>query len=102
MTPEFKEGSGVHVDFTSKTVVLIGEDVIDYVTGLVEGPLDEDTVEALAHGLVKVQYPDLFKEGERGWSLGAEEENIKYLLSKLDTALGPVEFYSDGGIHGAV
>ncbi|MNE20027.1 hypothetical protein D3C80_1131290 [compost metagenome] len=102
MIQEFKEGSGIHVDFTSKTVVLIGRDMIDYVTGLVDVPLDEDVVEGIAHGLVKVQYPDLFKEGERGWSLGAEEEDIKYLLSKLDPSLGPVEFHSDGGVHGSV
>ena len=102
MMPEFKEGSGIHVDFTSKTVVLVGQDMIDYVTGLVDVPLDEAVVEAVARGLVKSQYPDLFKEEDAGWSLGAEEADIKYLLSKLDTSLGPVEFQSDGGVHGSV
>lgn len=105
MMPAFKDGSGIHVDFTSKTVVLIGIDMIDYVTGLVDGPIDVDLTQAIAFNVAKNRYPDMFAADDEGvgWSLGAEEHEIHYLLSKLGPGLGPVEFKSDGGLqHGAV
>lgn len=111
-TPEASEEGAVYVDFVSKTVVLLGRDMIDRIIGLVDGisdlaeectgsNIDQAVIEGLARGIAKTMYPDKFNDDEFGWSLGAQEEDIDYLMSKLPADLGPVQF-TVGEANGAV
>lgn len=101
-----KEGSGVYVDFTSRTVTLIGADTIDliFTDALGDKEVDAEDITTIALALVKQYHPEYVDDGiGRPWSLGTLEEDIDYLMTKMPSTFESVQFKSDGGRpHGAV
>lgn len=102
---KLKESSGINIDFTSRTVVLIGDDMIDviFTDALGDREVDESVVTAVALAIVGQHHPDYIDDGVGlPWSLGSMPEDSDYLLTKMPSTFKRVEFKSDGGVHGTV
>lgn len=103
---ELKESSGINIDYTSRTVTLIGDDTIDLIFTDVLGDkrLGADDVTDVALTIVKVYNPGYVDDGVgMPWSLGSMPEDIDYLMTKMPDSFEYVQIVSDGGDqHGPV
>lgn len=97
-----KESSGINIDITSRTVVLIGGDVIDMIfsDALGDREITTEDVTAIALSIVKIYRPEYVDDGVGlPWSLGSMPEDIDYLLTKMPKTFKRVEFKADGGVY---
>lgn len=78
------EGSGLHIDYPTATVVLCGDDVVDVLLNPFPGKISREKNEAIARAIVKAKAPDYVFNDADDWYLGATPETIDYLLSRLD------------------
>lgn len=105
---EFQEGSGVHVDFASKTVLLYGRDMIDHIFGMLtdlELGVEPEVITGAAKAVASLQFPDYVDvEDGRFWTFGADENDIDYLMSKLVSISSEYEAvpFKTGETNGAV
>jgi len=97
-----KESSGINIDITSRTVTLIGDDVIDMIfsDALSNREVTAEDVTAIALSIVMIYRPDYVDDGiGKPWSLGALPDDIAYLMTKLPSTFESVEFKTDGGVY---
>lgn len=97
-----KEPGGVHVDMASKSVIIIGNDIVDVLFDTVSHmDITPEVVTAMAVGVVKAFHPDYVDPDpvENPWSLGADDSTIEYLMTKLwdEQYFEFVPIKSDGG-----
>lgn len=100
---QLKETSGVHIDMTSKSVVLIGDDVVDMLFDAVSHmEITPEVVTAMAVGVVRHFHPEYIDPDpvENPWSLGADDSTIEYLKTKLwdEKYFEFAAIKSDGGV----
>jgi hypothetical protein len=88
--------NGIYIDFSSRTVVLIGNDIVDMIIGCMEGEVTQEKIGVAANTLLALNFPD-YERGIETWSLGADETTVEYFKQSIGDGFVIENFEADGG-----
>lgn len=84
--------NGIAIDFNTKTVIIVGKEMVDTLTDHLERPISSELCEVIANTIVKVKHPEYVDDGKGSWQLGCDNETVKYFMTLVDSTMEGAPF----------